>query len=96
MTEFELQNKFANEAFFAGWSQGAEDRQLAGFDPAFSKLSPGTLTIGHAIDQAIREGATEFDFLRGGEPYKYHWGAVDRVNFRRCIGKGQSAHHSLP
>ena len=30
--------EFANEAFFAGWSQGAEDRQLAGFDPGDIRL----------------------------------------------------------
>ncbi|HET7625069.1 MAG TPA: GNAT family N-acetyltransferase [Verrucomicrobiae bacterium] len=55
---------------------------LGGFDPQFSKLNPGTLIIGHAIEQALRVGASEFDFLRGREKYKYAWGAKERKNFR--------------
>jgi CelD/BcsL family acetyltransferase involved in cellulose biosynthesis len=58
---------------------------LAGFDPAFAFESPGTILIGHAIEEAIREGARAFHFLRGGEAYKYRWGARDRWNMRRCI-----------
>ena len=54
---------------------------LAGFDPRFKVFSPGMLLIGHAIEQAILEGAVEFDFLRGHEAYKYAWGAVDRRTF---------------
>jgi CelD/BcsL family acetyltransferase involved in cellulose biosynthesis len=54
---------------------------LAGFDPKFKVLSPGMLLIGHAIEQAIIEGAHEFDFLRGQEAYKYAWGALDRETF---------------
>jgi CelD/BcsL family acetyltransferase involved in cellulose biosynthesis len=29
-----------------------------------------------------------FDFLRGNEPYKYRWGAVDRANMRLLLGRG--------
>jgi CelD/BcsL family acetyltransferase involved in cellulose biosynthesis len=53
---------------------------LSGFDPEFAELSPGTQIVAHAIEEAVREGAHEFHFLRGGEPYKYAWGAVDRPN----------------
>ena len=53
---------------------------LSGFDPAFAELSPGTQIVAHAIEEAVREGAREFHFLRGGEAYKYAWGAVDRPN----------------
>ena len=28
--------------------------------------------------EAVAEGSREFDFLRGGENYKYSWGAADR------------------
>jgi CelD/BcsL family acetyltransferase involved in cellulose biosynthesis len=52
---------------------------LSGYDPEFSHLGLGTLIVGHAIDAATLEGAREFDFLRGAEPYKYHWGAHDRA-----------------
>ena len=50
---------------------------IGGFDPAFATLSPGLLAVGQAIDWAQAEGAAGFDFLRGREPYKYRWGAVD-------------------
>jgi CelD/BcsL family acetyltransferase involved in cellulose biosynthesis len=29
------------------------------------------------IQRAIQLGRTRLDFLRGDEPYKYEWGAVD-------------------
>ncbi len=53
-----------------------------GFDPELSHASPGTLLIGFAIEAAAAQGAVEFDFLRGNEPYKYLWGATDRINHR--------------
>jgi CelD/BcsL family acetyltransferase involved in cellulose biosynthesis len=53
---------------------------LGGFDPAAAWYGPGTLLIGHAITEAHREGGREFDLLRGREPYKYAWGAADRMN----------------
>lgn len=53
-----------------------------GFDPELSHASPGTLLIGFAIEAAAARGAVEFDFLRGNEPYKYLWGATDRINHR--------------
>jgi CelD/BcsL family acetyltransferase involved in cellulose biosynthesis len=58
---------------------------LGGFDPAFSAESPGSILTGHAIAEAIREGATEFHFLRGREAYKYRWGPTDRWNRRRTF-----------
>jgi CelD/BcsL family acetyltransferase involved in cellulose biosynthesis len=56
---------------------------LGGFDPAFAQLSVGMLVIDHAMREAIRDGAVEFDFLRGREAYKYRWGAKDRLTYRR-------------
>jgi CelD/BcsL family acetyltransferase involved in cellulose biosynthesis len=61
---------------------GSAYAYLGGFDPAFARESPGTVLIGHAIDEAVRDAATEFHFLRGKEEYKYQWGAVDRWNSR--------------
>ena len=58
---------------------------LSGYDPDLEKLSPGTLIVAHAIECAIRDGATTFDFLRGAEDYKYTWGAKDRMNKRRQL-----------
>jgi CelD/BcsL family acetyltransferase involved in cellulose biosynthesis len=58
---------------------------LTGFDPTYEFESPGVILLGHAIAEAHREGAREFHFLRGQEPYKYQWGAVDRWNRRRVF-----------
>jgi CelD/BcsL family acetyltransferase involved in cellulose biosynthesis len=58
---------------------------LGGFDPVFAYLSVGTLVIDYAIRAAVREGAAEFDFLRGREAYKYRWGATDRLTYRRRL-----------
>jgi CelD/BcsL family acetyltransferase involved in cellulose biosynthesis len=56
---------------------------LGGFEPTLAKLSLGTVLTGRAIRHAIEsDGASEFDFLRGDEPYKYKWGALDRKNAR--------------
>jgi CelD/BcsL family acetyltransferase involved in cellulose biosynthesis len=63
---------------------------LTGFDPAFGHESPGTILLGHAIEQAAREGACEFHMLRGRERYKYQWGARDRLNQRRIFERTSS------
>lgn len=58
---------------------------IGGFDPDFAKLSVGTLAIGHAIEEAMREGAGTFNFLRGAEPYKAYWGADDHYVYSRKL-----------
>jgi CelD/BcsL family acetyltransferase involved in cellulose biosynthesis len=58
---------------------------LTGFAPGTERLQPGTLLVGHALETAEREGLAEFDFLRGREPYKYLWGAVDRPGLKRVL-----------
>jgi CelD/BcsL family acetyltransferase involved in cellulose biosynthesis len=58
---------------------------LSGYDPSMEKLSVGTILVAHAIEQAVRDGAKTFDFLRGAEDYKYAWGAQDRWNKRRRL-----------
>src|SRR2546423_211750 len=62
---------------------------LHGFDPAYEFESPGTILVGHAIEEAVREGAREFHFLRGRESYKYGWGARDRWNRRRTFRRAE-------
>jgi CelD/BcsL family acetyltransferase involved in cellulose biosynthesis len=51
-----------------------------GYDPAFAFESPGAILIAYAMKEATTNGAREFHFLRGNEPYKYEWGAKDRMN----------------
>lgn len=53
-----------------------------GFDPEFYHLSPGIVTIGLDIKAAIDEGKRYYDFLRGGEAYKFHFGAEKRYTVR--------------
>jgi CelD/BcsL family acetyltransferase involved in cellulose biosynthesis len=64
---------------------------FGGFDPAFSYEGPGTVLMGHAIEEATREGADTFHFLRGPEPYKYAWGATERCTWRRVLRRPAAA-----
>jgi CelD/BcsL family acetyltransferase involved in cellulose biosynthesis len=65
-------------AYYGFAAKGAAYAYLSGFDPRFAQVSPGTQIVALAIEEAVREGARKFHFLRGGEAYKYAWGAVDR------------------
>lgn len=69
-------------------AKGTAFYYLGGFDPALEKHSPGTVMVAHAIEEAVREGAREFDFLRGAEDYKYAWGAADRPQRRLRLRRG--------
>lgn len=53
---------------------------LTSFDKKLARFSPGTLLIWFAIEEAIREGLREYDFMRGTESYKYNWCAHNRIN----------------
>lgn len=55
---------------------------LGGFDPTIARQSPLVVLLGAAVERFARSGAHELDFLRGGEPYKYRWGATDRLHHR--------------
>jgi len=61
-----------------------------GVDPDARDLSPGVLLIALTIERALAAGIERLDFLRGNEPYKYEWGAVDepvqRILVRRRDG----------
>ena len=45
----------------------------SGFDLTFRKESIGLVLLGLTIQHAIEEGAAEYDFLHGAEPYKFLW-----------------------
>ncbi|MGP1675142.1 MAG: GNAT family N-acetyltransferase [Candidatus Limnocylindrales bacterium] len=61
----------------------------AGVDPDARDLSPGVLMVHAYVQRALARGIRRMDFLRGDEPYKYEWGAVDepiqRVLVRRRV-----------
>lgn len=59
---------------------------LSGFDESIGKFSPGNVMMGYSLTEAMKEGATEFDLLRGDETYKYDWKATDRDTERLVLG----------
>jgi CelD/BcsL family acetyltransferase involved in cellulose biosynthesis len=50
----------------------------SGYHPAYAELSAGIVLFAERIRTAIARGFTAFDFMRGNEPYKYRFGAMDR------------------
>ena len=52
------------------------------FNPRFARYSPGTMLMPQVLDWAYRQGAREFDFLRGNLGYKRAWTPAFRRNTR--------------
>ncbi len=59
----------------------------AGVDPDARDLSPGVLMVAEYVKLAIASGRRQIDFLRGNEPYKYAWGAVDEPIQRILVSR---------
>ncbi len=57
------------------------------FDPTLGSLAPGVVLIGQLLEEAARDGCRVFDLLRGDEPYKYRFGAVDRTLSRLTFAR---------
>ena len=57
----------------------------SGYDPKLRAANPGLVLIARSIGQAIDEGCSEYDFLRGTERYKYDLGGVDRGIYRLTV-----------
>ena len=55
------------------------DRYLynSGYDPQYSWLSVGVISKAVCIKDSIEGGRKRFDFLKGGEEYKYHLGGSE-------------------
>jgi len=47
------------------------------YDPKYSYLSVGLLSKVLCIKESIQSGREKWDFLKGGEPYKYHIGGKE-------------------
>lgn len=62
------------------WRGTASFYQM-GWDPDTPIQSPGVVLLAESIEQAVREGLSRYDFLRGDEPYKRKWTtqAVEQV-----------------
>jgi CelD/BcsL family acetyltransferase involved in cellulose biosynthesis len=54
---------------------------LSGFDPSYSKYSVGNLLVMLLLERLIKDGFSEYDMLRGDEPYKFAWTNTYRQNF---------------
>jgi CelD/BcsL family acetyltransferase involved in cellulose biosynthesis len=65
--------------------QAATRFYLVAFDPRAARLSPGVLAVAQGVDCATARGSRLFDFLRGGEAYKYRWGARDLTTLHRRV-----------
>jgi CelD/BcsL family acetyltransferase involved in cellulose biosynthesis len=59
----------------------------AGMDPDARELSPGVTGTAAYIRDRLAAGRSRFDFLRGDEPYKYEWGAVDEPIHRLLVSR---------
>ncbi len=57
----------------------------SGFDPEYGYYSVGLLLKAYCLKQALEEGKGYFDFLRGGEHYKYDLGARDKVIYQMTV-----------
>jgi len=66
---------------------------LAGYDRAWAgRIHLGQITLATAMEMATREGAVEFDFLKGAERIKYLW----PVRERTTIDADVYSHHPGP
>jgi CelD/BcsL family acetyltransferase involved in cellulose biosynthesis len=55
------------------------------YDTSFSRLSPGTMLVPAMLNYGFSHGYTEYDFLRGEEPYKLTWSTGAHETFRVLI-----------
>jgi CelD/BcsL family acetyltransferase involved in cellulose biosynthesis len=77
-----------------GWLIGGRwSYYQAGFDPEWSRHSPGFLLLGETIEAAIEEGASEYDMLLGEEPFKRRFAtSTRRVCTVVLAPRGRRAH----
>jgi len=77
-----------------GWLIGGRwSYYQAGFDPAWSRHSPGFLLLAETIKEAIEDGASEYDMLRGDEAFKRRFATSSRaVRTILLAPRGHQAH----
>ena len=57
------------------------------YDKEYSKVSPGTVLTNRMLQNAFERELTDFDFLRGGESYKYRYTDIERELYHIAIYK---------
>ncbi len=79
-----------------GWLIGGRwSYYQAGFDPAWSRHSPGFLLLAETIREAIEDGASEYDMLLGDEAFKRRFATSSRrVRTVVLAPRGHPAHLS--
>jgi CelD/BcsL family acetyltransferase involved in cellulose biosynthesis len=79
-----------------GWLIGGRwSYYQAGFDPEWSRHSPGFLLLAETIKEATEEGASEYDMLRGDETFKRRFATSSRtVRTVLLAPRGHQAHIS--
>lgn len=77
-----------------GWLIGGRwSYYQAGFDPEWSRHSPGFLLLAETIREAIEEGASEYDMLLGDETFKRRFATSSRgVRSVLLTPRGHPAH----
>jgi CelD/BcsL family acetyltransferase involved in cellulose biosynthesis len=79
----------AGDSRIAGYLNFDYDNRIwaynAGFNNAFASLSPGWLIMAEMVGWCAEHGREVFDFMRGGEEYKYRFGGKDRFVERLTI-----------
>ena len=63
---------------------GVEWYYQAGRDPAFDSQAVGFVLLAHTVREAMADGMTAYNFLRGDEPYKDRYGPAP-VQVRTCV-----------
>ncbi len=66
---------------------GTEYVYNSGYDPEFSRFSPGIVLAALCIRQAIERRLVRFNFLRGREKYKYQLGGREERIYRIRVKK---------
>jgi hypothetical protein len=61
-----------------------------GWNPDWAQYSLGTILLQQGIEMTRCRGGRVFDFLRGSEPFKYHFGARDRIDTTWLAPRGLS------
>lgn len=82
-------------ALYGFESRGTFYAYLTGYDPEFSRLSPGKLVLLSAAERCIERGVEVFDLMRGSEKYKYDWDPVESRNSTLIIKNEKKSRRNL-
>jgi CelD/BcsL family acetyltransferase involved in cellulose biosynthesis len=69
-----------------------------GMDPAYSRFNVGNFLFLKVMEECIKEGLLEFDFMWGEDPYKRQFATCETRNYRAIVYKKRlfgASQHSL-